>query len=219
MARSQVRERILGHLNAPDFGDYAPARWVDGISPKSIIPLLTERLLRTGSPLAQEAVKVQLARYISGFTRSHLVTPKDYLGPDDERTPRFASQLMASWTAGNALTEVSGLPQAVQTKHIAASMDQYHQMIQSHRPVVNGITSDGYWRGVAVLSLIDIAVPLDNKEDVDAAMRFIDLPGGHPDMQREVTLINDRHSYDADLISGLLKNSAEVASAIQNGVL
>ena len=219
MARSEVRERILGHLTAPSFSDYGSARWVDGISTKSMIPLLTERLLTTGSPLAQEEVKGQLARYISGFTRSHLVAPKDYLGPDDERAPRFASQLMASWTAGNVMAEVSGLPQAVKTEHIAASMDQHHQMIKSYHPVVNGITRDDYWRGIAVLSLIEISVPLDNKKDVDAALRFIYLPGGHPDIQREITLINDRRSYDADLISALLKNSAEVASAIQNGVL
>jgi hypothetical protein len=77
----------------------------------------------------------------------------------------------------------------------------------------------GYWRGLAVLCLTGFDAGSMTAEEKTAAERFAYLPDGHPHLRLEVDLINDRGSYDADLISGLIQQSEGITGSLVNGVL
>lgn len=199
---------------------HVSARWLNTAyeADPSVLWLIDE-LLSTGSPMAREAVISHMVRSLVSFRAAHGTTAP--INPAHHSVPpRLNNGIVAAWTSGNVKTEFDGVPETHTTEYFTSSLTHLESYLQPIGGEFEVRTDEGYWRGIAVLVLVQMEVPVFTRDQKAAAERFAKLPGGHPDLQREVALIDERGSYDADLISGLLQQSAKIASSsLREGIL
>lgn len=196
------------------------ARWINTASQQDASTIyLMDRLLNSGRKLAREAVASHMIRSLvsfrTAFDRDSPIDPAHHTLP-----PRLNNSLMAAWTSGNVKNEFDGIPETHTTSYFTSSLMHLESYLQPIGGDYEVRDDEGYWRGIAVLVLVQMEVPVFTRDQKAAAEQFARLPGGHVDLQQEIDLIDERGSYDADLISGLLKQSARIASrSLREGIL
>jgi hypothetical protein len=212
----------LGNLlDQHGYPQHVSARWLNAVceADPSILWLIDE-LLSTGSQMARDAVIAQMTRSFVSFRSAHRpeapIDTTHYSLP-----PRLNNSLTAAWTSGNVKSEIGALSDGDHSnERFTSSLTYLESYLQPSDAVHEVRTDTGYWRGIAVLVLVQMEVPVFTRDQKAAAERFAKLPGGHPDLQLEIDLINERSSYDADLIGGLLQQSAKIASSsLREGIL
>jgi hypothetical protein len=211
----------LGNLlDQHGYPQHVSARWLNAVceADPSILWLIDE-LLSTGSQMARDAVIAQMIRNLVSFRSAH--RPEATIQTSHgSLPPRLNNNLTAAWTAGNVKAEFDGIPESHTTEYFASSLLHLESYLQPIGGEYEARIDKEYWRGIAVLVLVQMEVPVFTRDQKIAASRFAKLPGGHPDLQREIDLIDERSSYDADLISDLLQQSAKIASSsLREGIL
>lgn len=180
------------------------------------IATLVHGLLNTGSSHARQAV---VDRLDSACMIATSVPREPHPMPDRDKysyPPYLNTMLMTAWTTGGLRDELVD----VQLRPgLSAIMAIIHESLSMDSTSTQVTIDQGYWRGIAVLAASDVNTRTGTADQRDEVRRFITLPGGHPSPKKTIDLINDRGSYDADLISGLLSATNELPPVLRNGGL
>jgi hypothetical protein len=203
-------EYLTSLLGVDNYLDNVRPVWVKQvIEADPDIAVFIERLLSTGTETAHSAVFSDLERNLQLFDRGYEV---------ETLPPNLNYSLIAAWTAGNAIDEMPDMRTFVR-EGLPVSISGLNRNLQEGKARQDRTDNVGYWRGLAALCISDLGIPTVTPEHRDAAERFALTHGGRVSLRQLVDLINDRGSFDADLISDLFQQSDGVAPSLRDGVL
>lgn len=176
---------------------------------------LVHRLLDSGTDQARQCVmdRLSTACMLNGNETSRTNSAYKYSCP-----PFLNNMVMGAWTTGNVRSELPGLSAFVYGG-MSATLAFLHENLHPEGDGAEHFGNPGYWRGLAVLTLSEVTPKTDTIEQQDEVKRFAALPGGHPDLQQTIDIINAHRSYDAGLVSGLLDAAAGITRPMRSGVL
>lgn len=214
-ASVEYLQEVCRSANVPD---EESASWISAVSDRNpgIISFI-EKLLNTGSVLAREGVLAEVAERVDLFSKIIDYGPMVESPYDQIDAPNLNVFLMCGWTAGNVESELPQL--AIAGTDFSAAIMYWENFMNPEMTDLDRTHDVGYWRGIAILVLIDAELDAHTNMQKSEAVRFASLPSGHPDLQREIDLINERDSYDADLIADLLQQAEGITGSLVNGIL
>lgn len=161
-----------------------------------MVPLL-KTLLTTGSETTRHSTFRMITRYIHGEERL-------------ETVPQLAMYALAEWHAHNLLEE-SGLTLQTPSFLQLAILSQLPSLVTIMG--VEGTIMDAipYWRGRAILALIDSRVEGHHDFDAWADQRT--------DVEQIVALANDKQTTNPRTLQAFLEQQSTTSTALYNGLL
>lgn len=203
-------EYLTSLLGADNYLDRVRPTWVNRVieSDPDILRFI-EHLFSTGTETAHNAVFMELERSLQLFDRNYEA---------DSLPPLLNNSLIAAWTAGNAIDEMPEMRPFI-SSGLGVSTSGLDRNLREGKAHEDRTGNTGYWRGLAALCICDLGVPTVSAEQKEAAERFALLHGGSVSLQQLVSIINERRSFDADLISDLLQQAESVTPSLQEGLL